>query len=290
MRSMTGFGAGDHPLGTGRLGVEIRALNHRFLDVRVRVARELGDLAGFVEQLARDRMTRGRFEVTVRVDGVGLGLTSLDRERAKSAYRSLCDLRDEIAPGADVPLSLLAAIPDLFVSSVERELDTTKEATRRAFDHAAISLDEMREREGAALCIDLGGRLDAVRDLTKTVTARAPELLEEHRRRLRERTDRLRTSLDLELDAGRLETEVVLFAERVDISEELTRLFSHCEQFGALLEGDKSCGRRLDFLLQEMVREANTAGAKSPDAQIAHAIVEMKAELERMREQVQNVE
>ncbi|WP_394830863.1 YicC family protein [Pendulispora rubella] len=289
MRSMTGFGAGDHPLGAGRLGVEIRALNHRFLDVRVRVARELGDLAGFVEQLARERMTRGRFEVTVRVDGIGLGLTTLDRERAKSAYRSLCELRDEIAPGTEVPLSLLGSIPDLFVSSVEREIDKTKEATRLAFDRAVISLDEMREREGGALCADLAKRLAAVRELTSTVGVRAPDLLEEHRKRLRERTDRLRGTMDLQIDAGRLEAEVVLFAERVDISEELTRLLSHCEQFLALLD-EKSCGRRLDFLLQEMVREANTAGAKSPDAQIAHAIVEMKAELERMREQVQNVE
>jgi len=147
----------------------------------------------------------------------------------------------------------------------------------------------MREREGGALCADLAKRLDAVRELTSTVRVRAPDLLEEHRKRLRERTDRLRGTMDLEIDAGRLEAEVVLFAERVDISEELTRLLSHCEQFLALLD-EKSCGRRLDFLLQEMVREANTAGAKSPDAQIAHAIVEMKAELERMREQVQNVE
>ncbi len=287
---MTGFGAGEYPLGAGRLGVEIRALNHRFLDVRVRVARELGDLAGFVEHLARERMARGRFEVTVRVDGVGMGLTTLDRERARSAYRALCELRDEIAPGSEVPLSLLGAVPDLFVSSVEREIEATKEATRRAFERAAVSLDEMREREGAVLCEDLARRLDAVRDLTVTVHTRAPELLDEHRRRLRERTERLRSNLDLQIEPGRLEAEVVLFAERVDISEELTRLLSHCAQFAALLGGEKSCGRRLDFLLQEMVREANTAGAKSPDAQIAHAIVEMKAELERMREQVQNVE
>jgi len=290
MRSMTGFGAGDFPLGAGRLGVEIRALNHRFLDVRVRVARELGDLAGFVEQLARERMTRGRFEVTVRVDGTGVGLATLDRERAKIAYRALCELRDEIAPHAEVPLSLLGSIPDLFVSSVEGEIESTKEAARRAFESAAVSLDEMREREGTTLGDDLARRLQSVRELTLAVTARAPDLLEEHRKRLRERTERLRANLDLPIDAGRLETEVVLFAERVDISEELTRLLSHCAQFVALLAGDKSCGRRLDFLLQEMVREANTAGAKSPDAQIAHAIVEMKAELERMREQVQNVE
>ena len=290
MRSMTGFGMGEAPLGAGRVGVEIRALNHRFLDVRVRVARELGDVASFVEQLARERLSRGRFEITVRAFGLDLGLSVLDRERAKAAYRALCELRDEIAPAAEVPLSLLASVPDLFVSSVEREIDAVKAAGRQAFTLAVAALDEMREREGAALGEDLGRRLEAVRALTQGVSARAPDLLDEHRRRLRERTERLRSSVDLTIDAGRLEAEVVLFAERVDISEELTRLLSHCAQFSALLAGDKSCGRRLDFLLQEMVREANTARAKSPDTQIAHAIVEMKAELERMREQAQNVE
>jgi uncharacterized protein (TIGR00255 family) len=290
MRSMTGFGAGEAPLGAGRVGVEIRALNHRFLDVRVRVARELGDLTAFVEQLARDRLARGRFEISVRAFGLDLGLSVLDRERAKAAYRSLCELRDEIAPGSEVPLSLLAAVPDLFVSSVEREIEAVKVATRGAFEASVVALDEMREREGAVLREDLGRRLSSVRELTQDVTSRAPELLEDHRRRLRERTERLRSAVDMTMDTGRLEAEVALFAERVDISEELTRLLSHCAQFAALLEGHKSCGRRLDFLLQEMVREANTAGAKSPDAQIAHSIVEMKAELERMREQAQNVE
>src|SRR5262249_24367159 len=118
---------------------------------------------------------------------------------------------------------------------------------------------------------------------------RAPEVLEAHRRRLRERTEKLRSAIELSVDEGRLETEIALDAERVDVSEELTRLDSRCAQFAALL-ASSPCGRKLDFLLQEMSREANTTGAKSADADISHAVVEMKAELERMREQVQNVE
>ncbi len=290
MRSMTGFGAGDFALGSGRVTVEIRAVNHRFLDVRVRLPRELADLASFVEQLARERLSRGRFEIAMRVDGVPLGLAVLDRDRARSAYRALCELRDEIAPGTEVPLSLLGAVPDLFVSSVEHELEAVKAAARGAFLVALGDLDAMREREGATLADDLARRLETVRGLARTVGDRAPDLLDGHRRRLRERTDRLRSGMDLLMDDGRLEAEIALFAERIDITEELTRLESHCVQFSALLEGSGACGRRLDFLLQEMAREANTAGAKSPDAQIAHAVVEMKAELERMREQVQNVE
>ena len=153
------------------------------------------------------------------------------------------------------------------------------------------SLDEMREREGAALGQDLVKRLETVRRIALEVSRRGPEVLEVHRRRLKERAERLRISSELgNLDPGRLEQEVALFAERVDIAEELTRLESHCAQFAQLVASSEAIGRRLDFLLQEMAREANTVGAKSPDAAIAHAIVEVKAEIERMREQVQNVE
>jgi uncharacterized protein (TIGR00255 family) len=290
MRSMTGFGLGEAPLATGKVAVEIRGVNHRFLDVRVRMGRELGDLAGFVEQLARERLARGRYEVAMRVEGVVLGAPTLDRDRARSAYRALCDLRDELAPGADVPLSLLAAVPDLFVSSVDREIERLRHATRIAFDAAVTALDAMREHEGTALRNDVAKRIERVRRLAEGIERRAPDVLELHRRRLRERADRLRAATEIDVDAARLEQEIALFAERSDVCEELTRIESHCVQFVALLSSDEAVGRRLDFLLQEMAREANTIGAKSPDAQIAHSIVEAKAEIERMREQVQNVE
>src|SRR5271165_3635390 len=141
MRSMTGFGLGEVPLGAGKLGVEIRGVNHRFLDVRVRVPREVPDMAGFIEQIARERLSRGRYEVTMRVDGPAFTAPSLDRDRARSAFRALSDLRDELAPGSDVPLSLLIAVPDLFVSSAEREPDRVRSATRSAFEAAVRGLD-----------------------------------------------------------------------------------------------------------------------------------------------------
>jgi len=290
MRNMTGFGLGEVPLGGGKLAVEIRGVNHRFLDVRVRVPRELGDLAAFVEQVARERLTRGRYEVAIRVDGVALGAPVLDRERARAAFRALTELRDELAPGTEVPLSLLGSIPDLFVSPVDREIDRLRESTRAAFDAAVKALDAMRAHEGKALAEDLMKRVASVRRLARDVERRAPDVVEAHRKRLRERADRLRASTDIDVEPGRLEQEIAMFAERSDICEELTRLESHCAQFSALLASDDAVGRRLDFLLQEMAREANTVGAKSPDAQISHAIVEVKADIERMREQVQNVE
>jgi uncharacterized protein (TIGR00255 family) len=290
MRSMTGFGAGEVPIGRGRLGVEIRAVNHRFLDVRVRVSRELSDFAGYVEQLSREKLSRGRYEVTVRVDGADLDVPAFDRPRAKAAYLALCALRDEVAPGSEVPFSVLAAVPDLFAASAEHLVDPLREATRSAFAAAVTALDVMRAREGEALHRDLSARLERVRQFARSISARSPEVLEAHRKRLRERAERIRASAEIDLNSARLEQEVALFAERSDICEELTRLESHCGQFAASLDGDEATGRRLDFLLQEMARETNTVGAKSPDVQIAHAVVEVKVEIERMREQVQNVE
>lgn len=290
MRSMTGFGVGEVPLGRGKLAVEIRGVNHRFLDVRVRVPRELADVAGFVEQVAREKLSRGRYEVTLRVEGMAFGAPALDRDRARAAFQALCELRDELAPGSDVPLSLLGAIPDLFVSSVEREMERVHAAARDAFSAATAALDAMREREGAALRSDLAARLARVKELAASIESRAPQVLDAHRQRLRERAERLRQNCEIGVDGPRLELEIAMFAERCDVCEELTRLASHCAQFGELLSRGESVGRRLDFLLQEMAREANTVGAKSLDAPVSHAVVDVKAEIERMREQVQNVE
>jgi uncharacterized protein (TIGR00255 family) len=302
MRSMTGFGVGEAPLAesgpasatplgfSGKLTVEIRAVNHRYLDVRVRAPSQLPDLASVVEGLARERLSRGRFDITVRLEGAALGAVTLHVERARSVFASLVALRDELAPGVEVPLSLLASVPDLFVPTIEEAGEEVRTALATAFGAALESLDAMRLREGLALGDDIVRRLVTVRRLAKSVYERAPLVIDLYKKKLKERAERLRAAVDLEVDAGRLEQEIALFADRVDICEELTRLESHTSHFEMLLVGSDAVGRRLDFLLQEMAREANTIGSKSQDACIAHAVVELKAEIERMREQVQNVE
>jgi uncharacterized protein (TIGR00255 family) len=291
---MTGFGVGEAPLGAapsgGKVAVEIRAVNHRYLDVRVRAPSQLPDLASVVETLARERLTRGRFDVAVRLEGAALGAVSLDRERARSVFAALVALRDELAPGVDVPLTLLGAVPDLFVPSLEQSGAEVLAALSTAFDAALESLDAMRLREGLSLGDDIVRRLVLVRKLAQSVLERAPHVIEIYKKKLKERAERLRVATDIEVDPGRLEQEIALYADRVDICEELTRLESHTSHFETLLVSSDAVGRRLDFLLQEMAREANTIGAKSQDAEIAHAVVELKAEIERMREQVQNVE
>lgn len=290
MQSMTGFGIGEAALGEGRVTMELRALNHRFLDVRVRVPNEIADHAFFLEQLVRERLARGRFDLGVRLSGSALPAVRFSRERAKAVYAALLELRDALAPAAEVPLSAVTALPELVTTPAEVDSEALRAALSVAFQGAIDHLFEMRAREGNALGRELRARVDSCRRLVATVSARSGSLVEVYRARLRDRMERLLAGTGLVLDPGRMEAEVALLVDRSDITEELARLASHFEQFEALLDASGPIGRRLDFLLQEIAREGNTIGAKCQDAPIAHLIVELKAEVERIREQVQNVE
>jgi len=290
LKSMTGFGVGRAPLGQGRIVVEVRSVNHRFLDVRVRAPRELADVAMHLEQMVRQRLRRGRFELVLRPDGVITQPSTIDVKRAESVYESLRALRDRIAPEADVPFSMLSAVPDIFVSDSQDQHEATIDAVGVALTQALDAADAMRKQEGLALRKDMLDRLEAVRKHTKLIVARRDEIVSCYRKRLRDRVQRLLSDIDIEVDPSRVEQEVAIAADRCDVEEEITRLESHFCQFETLGERDEPVGRRLDFLLQEMAREINTIGAKSQDASVAHAVVEIKAEIERMREQVQNVE
>ena len=291
MRSMTGFGSGAHeirtPTGVGRALVEIRTVNHRFLDVRVRAARELGDVTALLEQACRDRIPRGRVDVSFRVEGITIA-PALDVGRARAAFASLVALRDELAPKAEVPLSLLGAVPELFAEC--GDCQGLREGALGAFKAAADALDEARTREGAAIEAELRARCTEVGRLVSSIAAREPEAREAQRRRLAQRAERWKTELDVTVEPGRLEQEIVLLADRCDVSEELSRLAVHAKELCTLLGAPGPSGRKLDFFLQEMAREANTLGSKAQDAPTSHAVVALKTEIERMREQVQNVE
>ena len=290
MLSMTGFGVGEAPLGGGRLTVEIRSLNHRFLDVRVRMPPELGDHSFFLEQLAREGLNRGRYDIGVRLEGVALPPPEFALDRARVAYSALLSLRDELAPGTQVPVTALTNIPELLSSTTVANPAEVQASLRLGLGRALERLSEMRCREGVALRQELGRRLGAARRCRDAIAARSTEVVETYRIRLKERLCRLLADVSVPIEAGRLEMELALIADRSDITEELARLCSHFDQFERLLDGDEAVGRRLDFLLQEIGREANTVGAKSQDAPLAHLVVELKAETERMREQVQNVQ
>jgi uncharacterized protein (TIGR00255 family) len=287
---MTGFGVGDAPLGEGRLVLELRSLNHRFLEVRVRLPAELVDHAFWLEQLARERLTRGRFDVGVRLEGAAIPPPRFAMDRARAIYRALAELRDDLAPGTELPISALASLPDVLTLPGSVDGNDARHALDASFSRALQALETMRKSEGLALKRALAERLLAARALRGEITTRSAELVSAYRSRLHDKLDRLLRDAAIALDAGRLETEVALMADRSDITEELVRLDSHFAQFENLLSDDDAVGRRLDFLLQEVSREVNTVGAKCQDAPVAHLVVALKAEVERLREQVQNVE
>ncbi|MCB9614720.1 MAG: YicC family protein [Sandaracinus sp.] len=291
---MTGFGAGEarveHEGREVRVRVDIRAVNHRFLDVRSRVAQAVSDHAPAVEELVGKRLRRGHVEIGVRVEGRLDPVPALDADVARAAYRQLQSLRDELTPGEPVPLTLLSTVPGLFSSTPGDTGLELRGPLLEAATQACDAVDAMRIREGTALAEELGMRLESVRAKLAQIRLRCPALVEAQRARLRERLARMMSENELKLDETRLEHEVALFAERTDVAEEVARLDAHCDQFDELMHGTgPSHGRKLDFLLQEMAREVNTLGAKTPEVEITRVVVELKADVERMREQVQNV-
>jgi uncharacterized protein (TIGR00255 family) len=289
MRSMTGFGMGEAPLRQGRVTAEVRSLNHRFLELRIRLPPELVDHTFFVEQLCRERVGRGRYDVSVRIDGAALPPLELDVGRARALYAALGRLRDDLSPNAEVPLSMLAGFPGLMVGAEAANAEPSRAALAQSLAAALDQLDQMRLAEGTALAAELIGRLEALRRLVDTLREQAPSIVAAQERRLSERVARLLGGTE-GLDPSRLAMEVALLADRCDITEELVRLSSHFGQFAVLTESVGPSGRKLDFLLQEMAREANTVGAKCQDASLSHLVVSLKAEVERLREQVQNIE
>lgn len=291
MRSMTGFGAGVASFGVSKLTLELRALNHRHTEVRVRMPPELLDHGGFVEQLARERLGRGRFDVGVRLSGAELLQARFSRERAQAVYAALLELRDALAPGAEVPFTAVTALPELVTTPAALDVEALRKALREAFDAALTELDVMRDAEGRALSADIGRHLARCRELALAVKSRAATLVGTQRARLGERVERLLSGTPgIRLDPSRLEQELALIADKSDIAEELARLESHFDYFATISASEGAVGRRLDFVLQEIGREANTIASKSQDAPIAHLVVELKTEIERIREQVQNVE
>lgn len=289
MRSMTGFGVGEAPLGAGRICVEARTVNHRFLEIRVRLPRELSDHSVFVEQLLRRRLSRGRVDVTVQWDG-GHGGVALDRPRAIAALGALRELAREMGMSEEIPLALLASVPDLFVAAADVDRDALRESLAEATARCGDALVQMRSLEGASLGDDLLQRVVAVRALVETLASLTRDGAERRMQRIRARVRHLIEEDFARLEPARLEHELALLAEHADVSEELTRVRVHAEHFAELLRSSEPAGRRLDFILQEMTREANTLGSKTVDAEVTRWVVELKAELERMREQVQNVE
>jgi len=287
---MTGFGAGRASVGGEELDVEARSVNHKFCEVKARLPRELSSLEVEIVRAVKDRLARGGVEVSVRRGGAAASFAPrVDAALAESYARAFAEIQARLGlPGHVMLADVIAA--DGVVRLEEREVDqdSAREALRRALGPALDALVAMRGREGEALARDLAGRLDGVDAAVSRIAELVPRTVEHHRSRLTERVAELARGVPV--DPARLAQEVALFADRTDVTEEVTRLRSHVAQARALLTVAEPAGRKLDFLVQEMHREANTIGSKSQSADIAGLVVTLKAEIERMREQVQNVE
>ncbi|MFQ5894814.1 MAG: YicC/YloC family endoribonuclease [Nitrospinota bacterium] len=294
LKSMTGYGMGRASGEGHTLTVEVRSVNHRFFEVALRGPRWVAPLEAEIRRKLRERFARGRFEVFVsREPGEGEeegeGNYSFDPQRGAALVGSLRALQEALGLPGQVDLSLLAHFRDALRAA---DLSPSPEEVRGpllgALGGALLSLAAMREREGEALYADVSPRIGRVERLVEELRTRAPQARAEAGARLRERLERLGQGLPIE--PGRLEQELLFYAERSDVSEELARLSGHLAQFRALLAGREAAGRKLDFLLQEMNREVNTLGAKAGDQLISQQAVEVKSELEKVREQVQNAE
>jgi uncharacterized protein (TIGR00255 family) len=291
MLSMTGYGRGTSPLGSAVLTVNVRSVNHRFLELRLHLAPELSSLAAVLEESVRASLSRGRIDVSARVDGPPPRSVQLDHARARAAFAELQALQRELEPSQPLPLSLLSSVPGLFREAGGPGDAATEQACRAAAEEACRELLAMRRAEGTRLARDLGARCQHITRELQALTPTLPALVRAQQEKLRVRIAQLLGPGGPNLDAGRIEHEIAVLADRADISEELTRLDAHASALMPLLEGtsDEAVGHRLDFLLQEMTREANTSAAKLPDAASTQVMLAIKAELLRMREQVQNV-
>lgn len=288
MRSMTGFGAGDAKLSGAKLSLEVRSVNHRYLEVRVRLPREITEHCVFVEQRVRRHLTRGRVDVSGHIEGMVGARHTFDEERARAVLAAMQRMADGLGYTERVPLAVLGAMPELFSAAGAFAPDDARAALEAALVAALARFEESRAVEGRHLGGALEALLEGVASAVEAVSGQAVGMTARLRSRARSRV--LGALGELSIDEGRLAQELVLWSERSDVSEELTRLRAHTHAMRGLLAEEGAIGRRMDFLLQEMAREANTLGAKATDAAVTTGVVALKADLERMREQAQNIE
>ena len=288
---MTGFGSAEGEVAGGRLRVEIRAVNHRFFSPQFKLSSDLAALEGEVRERLRELLGRGHVTVTARwieaPRATDAALT-VDVERAKVVVAALKELKKRLKLKGQPGLDFVARQPDVLVARNGNDPVVTWAAVRPVVEAAARDVLAMREREGEALAADLRGRVDALAALADQVAARAPERVKAEHERLKQAVAELAGGV--KVDEQRLAMEIALLADRLDITEELVRFRTHLAACRAALAGAEPVGKQLGFLAQELLREVNTTGSKANDAAITQAVIAMKGELEKFREQLENLE
>lgn len=290
LRSMTGYGKGEAASPVGRFVVELRSVNNRYSEVSVKLPRVFLAFENEIRKAVSARLKRGKADLFVQWEEAqgNIQSASVNIEAAKGWHHALQELARELKLSPEIPISLVVAQKNVLAEPASTGDSEQFPLLMEAVMAAIESHDAMRLREGEALGCDLVERRQALSGMVSEISGRAPVVVGEYRERLAQRLAKL---LDgVEMDPQRLAQEVAVMADRSDITEEIVRLGSHFSQFDETIKMDEPVGRKLDFLMQEFNREVNTIGSKANDAQITSLVVRMKAEMEKMREQVQNIE
>lgn len=291
MLSMTGFGRAEAEEGGRKVTIEIKAVNHRFLDINIRMPRTLGFAEETIRKTIKDRLERGRVDVFVNYSAVDDGSRTAAADLGLISSYILAARQAAVAAGVedDLKLSNIIGIPDAIVI-VESPEDEEQQIAlvSKALDAALSSLYNMREREGGALKDNILECLDALSTIKSSIDAKKDKQPKDYAERLRQRISELLGGT--EIDEARFNTEVAYMADKADITEEVVRLGTHITQFRSAVRDTQAVGRKLDFMVQEMNRELNTIGSKSQDMDITNAVIEGKSVIEKIREQVQNIE
>ncbi len=287
IRSMTGFGKGEG----GGFVVEMRSVNHKFLDIAPRLPKILSPLEARLKKAIGERFSRGRIDVFVTSGGSEEGprALKLDVPAAKQYIELLSELKSRFGLPGEVDLNMVGSLKDIIIVQEETgDVEALWAALEAPLREAMDALERMRAEEGANLGADIRSRSRNISLGLDEVAKRSPEVVREYQAKLKERVEKL--AQGIELDGERLAQETALMADRCDITEEVVRGRSHLAQLTRMLDDGGPVGRKLDFLIQEINRELNTIGSKASDFEIARRVIEMKSEMEKIREQVQNIE
>ena len=291
MKSMTGYGRAREERNGRTITVELRAVNHRYLDCTVKAPRQYVFLDDAVKKAAAARIARGKVEVFVSVESQEGGdvAVTVNHTLAKRYLDALHDLSETYGLRDDVTVAVLAKMPDVLGSErIEQDADELTRDVLAVFSAACDGFDQMRLREGEKLAEDVRGRCASIERMVGEVETRSPERVREYREKLLARMQEVLA--DSSIDETRILTEAAIYADKTAVDEETVRLRSHLQQMDGMLRETQPVGRKLDFLVQEMNREANTIGSKANDVDMARIVVDIKSEIEKIREQIQNIE
>lgn len=288
--SMTGFGRGEYGEDNYYFTVDVRSVNHRYSDFTIRLPKTLLVLEDKVREYASSRISRGKVDIYINYDSFGQEADiKIDTNLVKSYIDCLTKIKDEFNINDEINLSLLTKFTDIFkVEKIEKKEEEIWNILKIALEKAFEALCEMKEREGERLSKDIKAKLDSIRKIINDIDEKYDSLLDEHIRKFRERIIELTQGITL--DENRLMTEIAIIADKSSIDEEIVRLKSHIDEFEKTLCLKSAVGRKLDFLVQEMNREINTIGSKAVDICIINNVVDLKTQIEKIREQIQNLE